>query len=105
MNKTTSTRRTFLKTAAGGLAAPMIISPMALGVSLGDRPRVAAIGTGWRADIKRLGRGTTIAKQATGFSDVMAICDVDRLAAEYARQFVTNNKEILICRTILYASV
>jgi len=92
MRKTTSTRRTFMKTAASGLAAPLIISPAALGGSPSDRPKVAAIGTGWRPDIKRVGRGFEIARLATKFADVAAICDVDRVAAEYARHHVTDNR-------------
>ncbi len=92
MPKTTSTRRTFLKAAASGLAAPMIVAPTALAGSPNDRPQVAAIGTGWQPDIKRVGRGYAIAKHATQFADVVAICDVDRLASEYARQHVTDNR-------------
>jgi len=70
----------------------MIISSAALGGGLNDRPRVGAIGTGWRPDIKRVGQGTGIARTATRFADVVAICDVDRVAAEYARQLVTDNR-------------
>jgi len=96
MNKTSSTRRSFLKAAASGLAAPLIVSSAALGGgpsgSKNDRPRIAAIGTGWRPDIKRVGRGFAIARHATNFADVAAICDVDSVAAEYARQIVTDNR-------------
>ena len=88
----TTTRRAFLKTAATGLAAPLIVSSAALGGSPNDRPQVAVIGTGWRPDIQRVGRGFQIARQATKFADVVAICDVDRVAAEYARQHVTDNR-------------
>ncbi len=92
MNRINPTRRTFLKTAASGFAAPLILSHTALGESKNDRPQVAAIGTGWRPDIKRNGRGIEIARHATKFADVVAICDVDRVAAEYARQVVTDNR-------------
>ncbi len=96
IDKAPSTRRTFLKTAASGLAAPLILSPTAFSKdpsgSKNDRPQVAAIGTGWRPDIKRVGRGTNIARLATAFAEVTAICDVDRVAAEYACRLVTDNK-------------
>lgn len=98
MHHEIETRRAFLGRSlgavAGGSLIPWVASSAApaMARSTNGRPRVAAIGTGWRPDIKRVGRGTTIAKQATEFADVVAICDVDRIAAEYGREKITGGK-------------
>ena len=100
MKNTGSMRRSFLKASAGALlarsgmslATPAASAGTAASGSKNDRPHVAAIGTGWQPDTKRIGRGTAVAKQASAFGDVVAICDVDHVAAEYARETVTGGK-------------
>ena len=100
MKNTSSTRRSFLKASAGALLAGSGMSLVTATASAGattsgsknDRPHVAAIGTGWQPDTQRIGRGIEIARQASTFGDVVAICDVDRVVAEYARETVTDGK-------------
>ena len=58
--------------------------------SKNDRPRVGAIGVGWTPE--RTGRGTTIARHAKAFGDIVAVCDVDRTAVEHARETLTAGK-------------
>lgn len=94
MSHPNSTRRQFLLTlagsaAAGGLAAywPGTSSAQA-GESQekNDRPHVALIGAG--------GRGTHVAKWASQFAEVIAVCDVDRKNAERAKEQLGGKQEI-----------
>jgi len=62
------------------------------GQLVNDRPQVAVIGTGWLPDIKRHGRGIEIGRQAARLADVVAICDVDRMAGEFGRAFITQGR-------------
>jgi predicted dehydrogenase len=91
MSTAQSSRRSFLKAAsgllAGGIAAPYwITSRTQAAQSKNDRFVVAAIGLG--------GQGTSIAKRASRFGDVVAVCDVDRQHAERARQQFGGKAEI-----------
>lgn len=79
-------RRSFLGAAGGSLAAAVYVRE-----SSGQedrlanaRPQVAVLGAGWRPDIKRVGRGVAIGRQAAKYSDVVALAEVDSVAAEYA---------------------
>ncbi len=95
-----STRREFIKNSSNFLAVGLGLSLYA-GTSSSaaekpilknSRPNVAIIGTGWLPDVKRHGRGIEIGRQAKSFFDIVAICDVDRVAAEYSSHFLTKNK-------------
>lgn len=84
-------RRRFLQTAsgilAGGIATPYWITSRAHAAqSKNDRFVVAAIGLG--------GQGTGIAKRASRFGDIVAVCDVDRQHAERAREQFGGKAEI-----------
>jgi len=81
---TKPSRRDFLKTSSGLFVAGSTLSPSLLlaadqAGAKNDRPQVAVIGTGWRPDIKRVGRGIPIAREALKFGDLVAICDVDQV--------------------------
>ncbi len=86
MIHTKQTRRNFLKTSAGALAAgattPYIFTANAdegdKPKSKNDRFRIGAIGMKYQ--------GTRIAKMAELHGDVVAICDVDRQIAEKAKE-------------------
>lgn len=60
--------------------------------SANDRLQFGLIGAGWRPDIKRNGRGIAIGRQAAKLGDVVAICEVDTVAAEYAAEKVSNGQ-------------
>lgn len=98
MNQEQSTRRDFLKSSfiTGGLGVSLFTNPeqSARGnfALKNSRPNVAVIGTGWLPDIKRQGRGLNIGKQVTQYADVVVICDVDRVAAEFGCDYITKNK-------------
>ncbi len=89
-------RRQFLTTSTGLLASSSFAAPfLALNTSAraatkNDRPQVAAIGVGWQPF--RTARGTRIAKHASKYGDLVAICDVDRRAAEHAQKTITDGK-------------
>ena len=76
------TRRRFVQTsaAAAALAANPYFSPAALMAEDGknERPLVGAIGLG--------GQGTGIARRASGYGDMVAVCDVQRQHAERAKE-------------------
>ncbi|TWT93024.1 Gfo/Idh/MocA family protein [Neorhodopirellula pilleata] len=57
-----------------------------------DRPKVALIGAGWQPDKRRRGRGLEIGKQATAHADLVAICEVDSVAAKFAHQTLTQGR-------------
>lgn len=94
MVETRNDRRGFLKTSAGLFASGVALSPLNLQANslLNNRPNVAIIGAGWRPDIKRIGRGIAIARHAKKFGDVVAICDVDRVAREHANKVINKGK-------------
>ncbi len=86
MTNSKQTRRNFLKTSAGALAAgatpPYVFTANAdendKPKSKNDRFRIGAIGMRYQ--------GTVIAKKAAAYGDVVAICDVDRQIAEKAKE-------------------
>lgn len=88
-------RRSFLKTAAGAVMFPAVwTGRSALGAeSKNDRIGVAAIGTSryrpgtWGNPNEFDGRGTTIARQAAEFGDLVAVADVNQ---HFARFFSEN---------------
>ncbi len=96
MTSPQQSRRAFLGTstrlaASSAFAAPMLaLNQAARGEAKNDRPQVAAIGVGWTPE--RTARGTRIAKHATKFADVVAVCDVDRRAAEHGKEAITEGK-------------
>lgn len=102
MNDQRFTRRDFLgkssQLAAGAVAATAWYVPTtALGQTAREsamaRVQYAIIGTGWRPDIKRQGRGLAIANQANQLNtQLVAICDVDSVAAEYAQAKLSGGK-------------
>jgi len=85
MSNSRQTRRSFLGTSSGALAAgaiaPYIFTAHAEGAdkpnSKNDRPRIGAIGMRYQ--------GTVIAEKARAYGDIVAICDVDRHVREQAR--------------------
>ncbi|MHC4401030.1 MAG: Gfo/Idh/MocA family oxidoreductase [Planctomycetota bacterium] len=83
MNRTTSTRRDFLKASAVVTAAAMpytYSSAHAKAQDKNDRPNVASIGLG--------GMGSSDGRSAARFADMVACCDVDRERAEkFASKF------------------
>jgi myo-inositol 2-dehydrogenase / D-chiro-inositol 1-dehydrogenase len=84
-------RRSFLKVAAGAIALPAVWTGCsALGSeSKNDRIGVGAIGTSryrpgtWGNPDEFDGRGTTIARQAAEFGDIVAVADVNKHFADY----------------------
>lgn len=60
--------------------------------SANERLTFGVIGTGWRADIRRQGRGVALVKQAMPLADVVAICDVDSRAREFANAHAAGGK-------------
>ena len=93
-----STRRGFLKTAAGAVMLPAAwIGRSTLGTeSKNDRIGVAAIGTSryqpgiWGAKKEFDGRGTTIARQAGAFGDMLAVADVNKRFAGFFSENYAN---------------
>jgi len=81
-------RRSLLRSAAAaGVSLPFVAfarNSRPAGLA-NDRPHVAAIGVGWKPEWKRTGRGFDIAAQAAKLGDLVAVCDVDRQALDYAR--------------------
>ena len=88
MSKKSSTRRTFLKCAAGAVAAPMIVSASALGrtaTAPSNRVNVGLIGAG--------GRGKAHASMWPHFSEEMhlaAVADMNRNHRSDARKLITD---------------
>ncbi len=84
------TRRAFVQTSAGAVALaanPFWSSLRARGdESKNNRPLVGAIGMG--------GQGTGIARRASNYGDVVAVCDVQRQHAERAKNEHFNSAEI-----------
>ncbi len=84
------TRRTFVQTSAGLLAAAgtpyWITSRVRAQEAKNERPLLGAIGLG--------GQGTHDARRASGHGDIVAACDVQRQHAERARQQFFNKAEI-----------
>lgn len=86
MRRASASRRTFLQTSAGLVAATMAPAwfvtrtAVAAQESKNDRPTLGAIGVG--------SRGSHIAAQAAEFGDMVAVCDVDRQHAEAAKERV-----------------
>ncbi len=84
------TRRTFVQTSAGLLAAAgtpyWITSRVQAQEAKNDRPLLGAIGLG--------GQGTHDARRASGHGDMVAVCDVQRQHAERAKQQLFNKAEV-----------
>ena len=83
------TRRQFVQTSAGALAlaaTPYWSLRAAADESKNNRPLVGSIGLG--------GQGTGIARRASEFGDVVAVCDVQRQHAERAKNEHFNAAEI-----------
>ena len=84
MNQPSASRRTFIKSSAGIVAASMtpawFVSGRAAAAqqSKNDRPILGSIGVG--------SRGSHVAAQAAKFGDMVAVCDVDRNHAESAKE-------------------
>jgi myo-inositol 2-dehydrogenase / D-chiro-inositol 1-dehydrogenase len=84
-------RRSFLKVAAGAIALPSVWTARgARGAeSKNDRIGVGAIGTSryrpgtWGNPNEFDGRGTTIARQAAEFGDILAVADVNKPYADF----------------------
>lgn len=88
-----ATRRTFLARCATGFAATSLCYTGGQAVAeKNDRPTVGLIGAGWQPETKRRGRGIAIGSQATAFADVVSICELDAVAAEFAIQNVSGGK-------------
>jgi myo-inositol 2-dehydrogenase / D-chiro-inositol 1-dehydrogenase len=87
-------RRSFLKTAAGAVMLPAVwTGRSALGAeSKNDRIGVAAIGTSryrpgtWGNPNEFDGRGTTIARQAAEFGEIVGVADVNQGFADFFAQ-------------------
>ncbi len=86
-------RRDFLKTsavAAGAAAAPHWLADISQAYpepkDKNDRPRLGSIGVG--------GRGSGIMNNARKFADLVAVCDVDRMHAERAKQQTGGKAEV-----------
>ncbi len=84
------TRRSFVQTSAGAmaLAANPFWSPLraAAPESKNERPIIGSIGLG--------GQGTGIARRASEYGDVVAVCDVQRQHAERAKEKHFSQAEI-----------
>lgn len=83
------TRRQFVQTSAGALALaanPYWSLSTQADESKANRPLVGSIGLG--------GQGTGIARRASEFGDVVAVCDVQRQHAERAKNEHFNSAEI-----------
>ncbi|MAT16083.1 MAG: oxidoreductase [Planctomyces sp.] len=87
-------RRDLLKLSAGMFASSMLSSHPRAGraASPNDRPRFGLIGTGWRSDIRRTGRGVPIGRQAKEYGNLVALCDVDGVALEWAKDQLGDGK-------------
>ena len=84
MSKSSSTRRQFLKTSAAvtaGATIPYIFTSKSAGAdvpkSKNDRPRIAGVGLG--------GQGSGDLRAASGFGDIVAVCDVDKNVRDQAK--------------------
>lgn len=92
----TPTRRGFLKSSAGvSLASAIFLGaePAASAErSANERLQLGLIGAGWRPDIKRVGRGNAIGRQAAAIADVVAIAEVDSIAMDYAVEKVSQGR-------------
>ena len=92
MSKSSASRRTFMKTSAGVVAATMAPAWFVTGrtaaaqESKNDRPILGSIGVG--------SRGSHICAQAAKFGDMVAVCDVDREHAEGAKERTGGTAEI-----------
>jgi predicted dehydrogenase len=85
----TWSRRQFVQTSAGALALaanPYWSLRAAADESKNNRPLVGSIGLG--------GQGTGIARRASEFGDVVAVCDVQRQHAERAKNEHFNSAEV-----------
>ncbi len=94
-----TSRRVFLARSATAIASTSIVYPSTSFAEIrskNDRPQVALIGAGWQPQTKRQGRGITIGKQATAFCDVVVICELDSVAADFANRFVSDGKAELV---------
>jgi predicted dehydrogenase len=88
-----TTRRTFLARCAAGLSATGLVDQCGRAfAATNDRPAVGLIGAGWQPETKRRGRGIALGRQAATQADVVTICDVDSVAAEFAQQTITGGK-------------
>lgn len=54
------------------------------------------IGAGWQPDTKRQGRGQAIGQQAIEFGDVVTICELDSVAADFANERISGGKAKLV---------
>ncbi|MEZ6045954.1 MAG: Gfo/Idh/MocA family oxidoreductase [Planctomycetaceae bacterium] len=93
----TTTRRNFLKLSAGLFAAGVSpLGPHSSSLSYADSPnerlQFGLIGTGWREDIKRTGRGMEIGRQAKKHANLVALCDVDSVALNRADEQLGEGK-------------
>ena len=84
-----SSRRKFLQDSAwlsAAVAAPLLTGTKLFGKDANSRPKIAAIGVGGSRG--RYNQGGNIARQATKFGDMIAVCDVDDLhTAEFNKDF------------------
>ncbi|MCA9040493.1 MAG: Gfo/Idh/MocA family oxidoreductase, partial [Planctomycetaceae bacterium] len=89
-----SSRRQFLKLSAGLFVASTLPAGFRAGraESPTERPQFGLIGTGWRPDIGRTGRGAEIGRQAKQFGDLVALCDVDGVALDWAKEKLGEGK-------------
>ena len=92
-----TTRRSFLARSATGLAATSLAYGKQHAIAAkNDRPAVGLIGAGWQPDTKRRGRGQAIGQQATAFGDVVTICELDSVAADFANEHISDGKATLV---------
>lgn len=93
------TRRQFLESTAATTSLAAIAWPGSQTIAepraANERLRVGLIGCGWLPDIKRQGRGMALGRQVTPLADLVAICDVDRIALDFGNQRLTSGKAAL----------
>jgi predicted dehydrogenase len=92
----TITRRTFLATAATTVAATSVDYSHAETTSKNERPVLGLIGAGWQPDTRRRGRGIAIGQQAAKLAEIAVICEVDKIAADYANQHVAGGRATVV---------
>lgn len=90
-----SNRRDFLARTAAAMSA-VAVGRSASASLLNDRPVFGLIGAGYQNQTRRVGRGIAIGKQAARLGDVVAICEIDSVAADYAKQQVGGGRASLV---------